>query len=303
MKKVSLWLSAIIIAIFLILSKTGLSQNLQTITPSVAIKEKSFQFKSFLNIYTQKKTFGEDGRDYYTTYINQFSFGLNERLNIGVDFWSKYSSSTSNKNFDFIGSFESNNFRSGVTGLGPSIKYQFKKREGIFKYLSLESTILLSLVNDPESRGVENSENTFLEYNRNLMINKILWDLKLSDKSNIFTQFSAWVSFPKKDSYRKNIFLETPLSIFYNYFPSKRLTLYSMLEYWGRQVEDISTDNSRSDNKLKLFNDFFVQTGLGIKYQIISGKLELETSYTRFILGSGARANATTINFGFRLIR
>lgn len=46
---------------------------------------------------------------------------------------------------------------------------------------------------------------------------------------------------------------------------------------------------------------WFRQEGFGAKYKIIKGKLEVESSYTKFTMGIGQSAGAT-YNFGLRFI-
>ena len=50
-------------------------------------------------------------------------------------------------------------------------------------------------------------------------------------------------------------------------------------------------------------NSYFIQSGLGGKYQLIPGRLELEALYTNFWIGSDQEGAGQTFNFGVRVIR
>lgn len=256
-------------------------KNLQYYSPSILIGKGSWELKNFNNVYTQTKSFDGNGgkvdlgkRDTYYTMINQFLYGISDKLNIGMDLWYKQVNSEGR-------------FRNGVTGVGPKIKLTPLKS---VPYFSWQSTFLFPLAEDMESRAPDASEpGLFLEFDRYLWINQLFYDRQLNDNFQIFLQAAFWYSITR-DSFREKNFLETPLSVFLSYFPTRRLTFYVMTEYWAKHHE-------------KAFNAFFVQSGLGTKYQIVEGVLELELLYTNFWLGSQDEGAGQTFNLGIRLIR
>ena len=256
-------------------------KNLQYYSPSILIGKGSWELKNFNNIYTQTKSFDDSGnkvdngrRDTYYTMINQFLYGLSNKLNVGMDLWYKQVNSEGK-------------FRSGITGIGPKIKLTPLKSVPFFSW---QSTFLIPLTKDMESRSPDATHpGLFLEFDRYLWINQLFYDRQLSDKFQIFLQAAFWYSITR-ESFREENFLETPLSVFFSYFPSRRLTVYGMTEYWAKHHE-------------KAFNGYFIQSGIGTKYQIIEGLLELELLYTNFWVGSQDEGAGETFNLGIRFIK
>jgi hypothetical protein len=98
---------------------------------------------------------------------------------------------------------------------------------------------------------------------------------------------SPWV-YIKKKTVANRTSLSSPLDIFVSYFPTDRFTLYAQQGYWPNYGENGIAS-------------WFSQQGLGTKYQIIKGKLEIESSYTKFTMGRNQGAGST-YNFGLRFI-
>lgn len=86
------------------------------------------------------------------------------------------------------------------------------------------------------------------------------------------------------------------MSIFLSYLPTSRFTAYVTTEYWPVHY-------NTNQQKAEAFHAFFVQAGIGTKYQIIPGRLEAELLYTNFVYGSLAQGAGETFNVGFRIIR
>jgi len=134
----------------------------------------------------------------------------------------------------------------GITGIGPKIKIAPIKSLPRFSY---QGTLLIPLKSDLESRSAS-ADNPFLfiEWDRNLWINQFFYDMPLGEKYQLFFQLSAWISFTK-ESYRANPFVETPMSVFFSYFPNSRWTLYAMTEYWPDHVEDSNQNKETKNNQ------------------------------------------------------
>lgn len=279
MKKISLLL---LLAIPLLVQ----SQNLQTYTPSILFGKGDWEFKSFQNLYKQSKSFTPGGgkmddgfKQFFFTSTNQFLYGLNDQINIGFDVWVK---SSDRKLDNFSAS-------TGVSGMGPKIKIApFKS----IPRLSIQSTYLFNGLDDPE--GGQGTR-YFLEWDANLWINQIFFDLPLNDKSQLFFQQAFWYRFVKDGSSVENNFLETQTSIFYSFFPNDRWTIYGMSEYFPRHYD-------LNNEKAEAFFSYFVQSGIGVKYQLIPNLIELETLYTNFWNGSDGQGAGETINLGIRVI-
>lgn len=261
--------------------------NLQTYTPSILFDKGDWEYKTFQNLYTQTQSFDGSGnkvannrRETFFTSINQFLYGLNDQINVGFDVWIKASNNS-------IDNFSAS---SGLTGVGPKIKIApFKS----LPRLSLQSTYLFNTADDPEGA---NGSRYFLEWDGNLWLNQIFFDLPLNEKSQLFFQQAFWYRLSKDGSSAENSFLETQTSVFFSYFPTSRWTVYGMSEYFPRHYDF-------GNQQGEAFFSYFVQSGIGLKYQLIPNLIELEGLYTNFWAGSEGQGAGETINLGIRVIR
>jgi len=130
----------------------------------------------------------------------------------------------------------------------------------------------------------------FLSRDSYISITQIFYDYSISNKFQLFFQLAPWIYIAKEKPLTgiSRVSVSSPTSIFFSYFPTKRLTFYVQQEFWP---------NYGSTG----INSWFRQEGFGMKVQIIKGKLEAETSFTRFSMGANAGAGQT-FNFGLRLI-
>ena len=72
--------------------------------------------------------------------------------------------------------------------------------------------------------------------------------------------------------------LKTQSSLFLSYFPNTRWTVYAMTEYFP-------THYNATSQKGEAFYSYFIQSGLGLKYQLIPNFIELEGVCTNFWMG------------------
>ena len=278
--------------------------GLQSYTPSVLLNRGQWELKNFNNIYTQTRQFSVNGtkteaisgRKTWFSAINQFLYGINPYINIGFDLWAKSVRIENSADKTALGvlKFEDTPFsRTAITGAGPKIKVApVKKWEGF----SVQSTFLFPLANDLEGRSPDSEKPfLFLENDRYLWLTQFFWDKQINPDFTLFLQFAPWVSFVRR-SYRDNNVLETPTSAFGSYFPTKRLTIYAMTEYWPTHYDS-------GNQQFSPFHSFFVQSGLGGKYQLVPGFIELEVLYTNFWAGSTGGGAGQTYNLGVRALR
>lgn len=279
------------IAAILIASAAFSQENLQSYTPSILFDNGEWEFKSFQNVYWQTKEFDGagaktvstgDGRQLWATSINQFLYGINSQINVGVDVWVKY------VNYENGGL----DTRTAVTAIGPKIKIAPFKN---LKRLSIQSSLLFPAANDLESRNDNSSP--FLETDKTLWLTQFFYDKQISDEFQLFFQQAFWANFVG-NSYAENSFLQTQTSVFFSYFPNSRWTFYAMSEFFPTHY-----DASDGEQTAKAFNTYFVQSGLGAKFQLIPNKVEIEALYTDFWLGSDGGGAGQTLNLGLRLIR
>ncbi len=262
--------------------------NLQNYTPSILFGKGDWEFKTFQNLYTQSSVFDADGgkvdtgvTDNFFTSINQFLYGVNDQINIGVDVWVKHSN-TENPGLAS---------QTGITGFGPKVKIApFKE----IPRLSIQSTLLFNLVDEPEG----SASKYFLETDATLWLNQIFFDLPLNEKSQLFFQQAFWYRFVADGSFAGNNFLQTQTSVFYSYFPTTRWTIYGMTEYFPTHYNP-----DDAVEKAEAFFSYFIQSGIGLKYQLIPNFIELEALYTNFWNGSEGQGAGETINLGIRVIR
>ncbi|MDX1629647.1 MAG: hypothetical protein R3345_13160 [Fulvivirga sp.] len=276
----------LLIPVFLLISlHVSAQQSLQNYTPSVLLLKNQWEFKNFHNYYTQTKQFGPNGgkiltgngRESYYTMINQFLYGISDRVNIGFDIWVKSVNLELNQSANWT----------AVTGIGPKIKWLPTGVPGF----SIQSTLLMAPT--PQLEG--NGERAFLEHDRTLWINQLFYDRIIAPDFQIFLQFSVWYAFVR-ESFRANNYVQTPTSGFINYLPNDRLTIYFTSEFWPVHY-------NTNEQKAEAFHSFFIQSGFGTKYQVIKGHLELELLYTNFVYGSLSEGAGETFNFGIRIIR
>jgi hypothetical protein len=267
-------------------------KSTQDYTPSVLYTKGQWEYKFFNNLYSQTKGYDANGnkvrytnRGSYFSSINQVLFGVTSRFNVGVEFWVKSVrlDDTSSSPFNLFSFENSPNSRTALSNIGPKIKIQpFKK----LSHLSVQTTFLFPIAKDQE--GKTNGK-PYLSEDSYISITQIFYDQAIGKKFQLFFQLAPWIYIKQKPTTGVNrVSVSSPADIFLSYFPTKRLTFYIQQEFWPNFGD-------------KGINSWFRQEGIGAKYQIITGKLETEASYTRFSMGKGAGAGAT-YNFGLRFI-
>lgn len=274
--------------------------NLQRYTPSALFVRGQWELKHFSNVYVQTRAFNDQlqkdasrspGRQVYATVIHQFLYGVSRTINVGVDVWLKHVS---------VANTPQTAHRTGISGIGPRIKITpFEK----LPRLAWQSTLLWPANHDLESRAANAVHpGLFLEFDRVLWLNEFFFDHFLSSNFQLFFRGSLWASFPR-DSFRDRAFVETPISVFLNHFVTPRWTVYAQSEAWLKHTRDRLQADMSNPNVFQPFSSFFLQLGLGTKYQIVPGLLEAEVLYTNFWLGSPGEGAGQTFNVGVRVIR
>ena len=265
------------------------NRNVQDYTPSILINKGQTEFKLFNSLYTQTLFFDEEGnkkdaggRSTFYTSIAEYNYGLSSKVSIGGELWfrSVYVGATNSNATNVLTFSNSSKSRTGINLAGIKIKFNPVKK---WKRFSVQSGLMLSVISDPQS---EKLDRPFLDNNRHLWITKFLYDKKITEKFQMFTQIATWVSIDKNLS-DENTNLATPFDLFLSYFPTKKITIYLQNQIWPTFGD-------------KGLSSYFVQEGLGLKYQLFKG-VELETSYTSFIVGETSGAGQT-FNLGVRIL-
>ncbi len=282
----------ITIAIVFFCFQSLFGQNLQGYTPSILFGQGAWEFKSFQNLYVQSRSFGENGgikkgdagdNLYFFNSINQFLYGVNSQVNVGLDVWISHTSLPTGNGRDS---------QSGVTLIGPKVKvapFQSISR------LSIQTSYLFKTGEDFENRAPEATKRGFFFANdRSLWLTQFFYDKPINSKWQLFLQQAFWYNIVD-DSFREKNFLQTQTSAFVNYFPNSRWTFYGMTEFFPTHYDANLQESSA-------FESYFVQSGLGTKYQLVPNKIELEALYTNFWLGSAFEGAGQTFNLGIRLV-
>ena len=287
--------SLILITMAVVSCKIAAQSNLQNYTPSILFDKGDWEVKSFQNLYWQSKIFdgigtqkveSPSGTQLWLTSINQFLYGINNQINVGIDVWGKHTA------------YEQTAFgtNTAIVGIGPKIKIAPFKN---LKRLSIQSTFLFPLANDLENREESGMGSPyFLHEDASLWLTQFFYDKPLSEQFQLFFQQAFWYHFAR-NSFRSGNYLKTQTSIFLNYFPNNRWTLYAMSEYFPTHYSYIS----ESDQGANAFDNFFIQSGIGLKYQLIFNKLELELLATDFWAGSNGQGAGQTVNLGLRWVK
>jgi len=278
-----------ILMILLTLNVNGQNKNVQDYTPSLLINKGQTEFKTFNSLYTQSQFFNATsekldagGRSNFFTSIIEYNYGVSSKVTLGSEIWfrSVSNGSATSSPTNVLTFTNSSQSRTGINLAGVKIKFNPIKK---WEKLSVQSGFLFSIISDPQSKELDRP---FLDNNRHLWITKLLYDKKISEKIQVFTQLSTWVSIDKNLE-DENTGIATPVDLFISYFPSKKFTIYLQNQFWP----SLGSEGLSS---------YFLQEGLGVKYQLAKG-VELETSYTAFIIGKETGAGQT-FNLGVRIL-
>lgn len=273
-------------------SPSDSSINIQNFTPSVLLRPEQWEVKVFSNLYTQTRFFqGTEAQDLnsrqsFLTLTNQVMTGISPRLNIGLEFWINATlldeeDASPFKTYAFPNDEQS---RVALSYFGPKIKIAPIKS---LERFAIQSTFLFPI--GEQLSGNDEKPDVFVADDRYLWINQFFFDRPLGAKWQLFTQLATWITFHRNaDNPRNFRRLDLPISVFVSFFPSPRWTLFVSNEFWPRFNQNQSFT-------------YFMQPGLGLKFQILPGLLEAESSYTNFILGKDEGAGST-FNIGLRLI-
>jgi hypothetical protein len=275
-------------------SNSSLDQSfLKTYTPSALLQKGEWQIKLFSNLYTQTAFFNDDRErtaldERSTYYTNSFEFlwGLNNTVNIGVDlfFQGVKIGDTDDSPLQMFNFQEDTLTRRAFTHAGPRIKLSpFPlKAEGF----SIQSSLMIPIVKDLDNS--EGNGRPFLDYDSHVWLTQLFYDLPINDWFQLFFESDVYLYVQRDFSSGDGTFVENPYSAFANFYPTDRWTVYTNAQFtptYGGEP----------------FSSYFVQTGIGMKYQIIEG-FEAEILYTNFVHGFNAGAGQT-FNVGVRVVR
>ncbi|UTW61126.1 DUF547 domain-containing protein [bacterium SCSIO 12741] len=266
--------------------------NLQQYTPSVLLSSGQWEVKLFQNLYTQKGGYDDNSefaafgqRSTFFTSINQFTYGINRRINVGADLWVK-SVLYHNPDDSPLQIFRFQNTpdsRTALSAVGPRIRVNPIKK---WSHFAVQTTFLIPVADNQD--GSDDPELPWLSRDAYLWTVRLNYDMMMGQKFQWFFQMASWYTVGKPGEATPNQ-LELPVDIFLTYFPTQRLSFYAQNQFWPQIKENGEPSG------------YFLQGGLGAKFQLIPGFMELETSYTNFYYGRNSGAGQT-FNLGIRLL-
>jgi len=264
-------------------SSTKTSTNNSRYIVSSTIAKGSFEFKIFNNLYSQKTGTREalsDRSSFFTTSLSTF-YGLSNRLNVGLNtrFRKVRNNPLPSSPFSVFGSGGEGSSRSGLTAIGPQIRYAPVPK---WKNFSIQSSFVFPV----GSELTGNDTKPFIDWNGATSTTQFFNDFSIGSKFSLFTEIDFIVEdIGSKDEGRLNR-ISTPATVIFSYVPSNKLTIYALSGYSPFWQSDF---------------DYFRQFGAGAKYQF-TPNFELELLYTdfsnKFLAETGGQAQ--TINLGIR---
>lgn len=284
----------------------------QTYTPGTLLRKGQSDFTMFNTLYTESKTNwkGQDFTGFRTTFATtqlQWTYGVSEnsRVNLGVDVYLRGSGRASvdssvgaiDRAFTFK---NTDSTRFGVGAIG--IRAKVSPIKGVNNF-SIQSTFLVSPADNPEGMSPTGDARFWIEWDRFIWWNQFFYDKTFggNDQFQIFLEADLLFRFKRRDY--QNSHLDLPTSVFFSYFPTKKITLYVMSQYVPRFVYDTpETDLSDfSDTRTDwVIGANYTASGVGFKYQFTS-QLNIELLYSNF-WRSRNNGLGETFNLGIRYI-
>ncbi len=255
------------------------SANAFRYVTSATIPKGQVELKIFNNLYTQRTTSNGEDLDarstFHTTSISAL-YGINQRFNLGVDL--KYrrtlNSGIPSAALDVFKSLDGPTGRTGITGIGPRIRWAPIPEWSGF---SLQSTFTFAIGDNLEGTA----DQPFIDWNNNIFWTQFFYDKSIGTRFSFFAELDVlWEDIGASDR------VTLPATLIFSYFPTKKITLYTLAGYAPTVTPDF---------------DYFHQLGLGTKYQV-TRRFEIELLYTRFQTKfvKSQNGNAGTYNLGLR---
>lgn len=250
---------------------------------SSTIPKGSVEVKIFNNLYSQKT--GESNltnrSSFFTTSLSAF-YGLSNRLNVGIStrFRKIRNNALPSSPFSVFGSDDEGSSRSGITAIGPQIRYAPVPAWSNF---SIQSAFVFPVGTDLAG----SSSQPYIDWTGPTWNTQFFNDFSIGEKFSLFTEVDLLIEdIGGSDAGHLNR-LSTPATVIFSYIPTNKITLYTLggySPYWQSTY------------------DYFYQYGVGTKYQF-TPKLEIELLYTDFSnkFLDETNGQAETINLGLRL--
>ncbi len=267
--------------------------NLQKYTPAILFQPGDWNLLFFNSIYSQTKISDRDGNklplDHRASFLNsflEFSIGIHPKINIGAEI--RYNRTAidpaDGSLLQVLSNSEGISYRSDLTLFGPKIRWQPFQTISTF---SIQSTFLLPIAKSLESP-------IFINHDRYQWYTQLFYDHAFSSKFRTFIDIGILYQFNRNSSTSGDI-LRLPISLFLNYFPLSKVSLFGFIQY-----SPLFSTISNETTSIYGLTAWYTQLGLGVKYQILP-KLGFDVSYGNLILSRNEGAGSN-INFGMRFI-
>jgi len=256
------------------------------------------ELKIFNNYYTQSD--GGFVSNFFSSFF-QFLIGTNKNLNYGFDV--KFRSSNQGQIGTFSAlAFQNNKIgaseggevfaRSGISGIGPKIKYQpFKKHNNI----NFLHTVYFVPLEDAQG----NEDYGYSDYNNLQFFNQMFYEKELSVKRRLFLDIGLHIENIKLGVHRNEehfMPIQIPVTAIYSYFPNTETTIYGLASF-GQRIDVRSAPDMDTYGLYSVYG----QAGVGFKY-FLTDFLEAEILYTNFLDTTPGRS-AHTFNLGLRFFK
>lgn len=263
----------------------GESANAFRYVTSATIPKGQIELKVFNNLFSQQIANSEAETDllqrstFNTTSISAL-YGLTPRFNLGfnLNYRRTFNSGTDRNALAVFKSLDdlsgSDSGRSGITGIGPRIRWAPIPEWSGF---SLQSTLTFATGSNLE--GI--ADKPFIEWDSATFWTQFFYDKSIGTRFSFFAELDVlWEDIGSFDK------ISLPATVIFSYFPDKKVTIYSLAGYAPAFTPDF---------------DYFHQLGLGTKLQV-TRKFEIELLYTSFRTKFVKSRNgvANTFNLGLR---
>jgi len=250
---------------------------------SSTIPKGEFEIKLFNNLYSQQTGSVNalvDRSSFFTTFLSAL-YGVGDQINIGLvtRFRKVRNNSLPSSPFSVFGSDEEGSSRSGITAIGPQIRYAPNPNWPNF---SIQSSVAFPIGQDLAG----NLEQPYIDWNGITWWTQFFNDFSIGSKFSLFTEVDLLIEdIGAPDNNHINR-ISTPATVIFSYVPTNQLTFYTLAGYSPFWQEEF---------------DYFTQLGIGSKYQF-TPDIEVEILYTDFANKSlnNTGGQAETINLGLR---
>ena len=284
-------------------SDIGANGLAQTYNAGSLLRKGKFDLTLFNSLYTQDESnwMGTDFTGFRETFYStlvQFTLGTskNARVNLGLDLTLRANGRSSDSSYSSITApfrlKNNDSSRVGLTNVAFRVKLSPFKGNDNF---SMQSSLSVPTINTAEGGTTEDGDNLYwADWNRILLSNQFFYTKDLGTKFQLFTEMDLLFRF--KTNKDQISFLDLPVTGIISYFPTKKVTLYSLAQYVPRFPYNTQPDKTTDF----VVSSSYTALGGGLKYQL-SKKFQFELIYTKFVTATNAGLGES-LSFGIKFL-